>query len=447
MASPPHASQREPDVAMVVLEGLLRTCWWWRIELLLAAGVAAFGWWTDTRLGRVASALLTSGIVCLLVLLPGPGPLFGRLLASGRARRCWHRAIRNVALPALHDRPTEVVRSRPVPAGDLLTVAVPLGNSTADLEAATGVLAAALHARDVRVTRDRANARHAQVLVLRADPLADPAPLTWPWLHRDGASLWEPVPVAVDETGSTVSMTLPERNLLLGGEPGGGKSAALSLILAAAAIDSGVHVWLLDGKRVELAAWNRIARATVGPNVDDAIGVLRDLQAEMNARYDELLATGRRKVAEDAGMPLHLVACDELAFYLHTGDRKASSEFATLLRDLVARGRAAGVIVAAATQKPSTDVVPSSLRDLFAFRWAMRCTTPQASDTVLGQGWAGQGCDSSDVELTHKGVGWLLAEGALPVRCKAFHLEDTQLAAIASRAATLRDRSVVRDGH
>ena len=45
------------------------------------------------------------------------------------------------------------------------------------------------------------------------------------------------------------------------------------------------------------------------------------------------------------GLPLHLVVCDELAFYLSLPDRKQSQEFAELLRDLVARGRAAGVIV------------------------------------------------------------------------------------------------------
>jgi hypothetical protein len=431
-------ARHEPDVVTVVLEGLLRTCWWWRLELLTAAVVIAGGCWLDHTLGRTASALIASTVVCSLVLLPWSGRLLGRMFAAERARRRWHRAIRQVALPALRERPTEVLRARPVPAGDLLTVAVPYGSAVADVEAATDVLAAALHARDVRVSRDRVNARHAQVLVLRRDPLGDPAPVDWPWLGRDRVSLWEPLPVAVDETGATVTVSLSERNVLLGGEPGGGKSVALSLVLAAAALDPDVHMWLLDGKRVELAAWNRIARAAVGPNVDDAIAVLRDLQAEMDARYEQLLETGKRKVTADAGLALHLLACDELAFYLHAGDRKTSAEFATVLRDVVARGRAAGIIFAAATQKPSTDIVPSALRDLFAFRWAMRCTTPQASDTILGQGWAGQGCDATDVELTHKGVGWLLAEGALPVRCKAFHLDDACLAEVAARAEQLR---------
>ena len=92
--------------------------------------------------------------------------------------------------------------------------------------------------------------------------------------------------------------------------------------------------------------------------------------------------------ARGDGLALHLVVCDELAFYLGAEDRKQRTEFAELLRDLVARGRAAGVIVCAATQKPASDVVPSALRDLFGFRLALRCNTPQASDTILGQGWA-----------------------------------------------------------
>jgi len=63
---------------------------------------------------------------------------------------------------------------------------------------------------------------------------------------------------------------------------------------------------------------------------------------------------------------------DELAHYLLVSDRKVRTEFAELLLDLVARGRAAGLIVLAATQKPAHDVIPTALRDLFGIRWALR---------------------------------------------------------------------------
>jgi DNA segregation ATPase FtsK/SpoIIIE-like protein len=135
---------------------------------------------------------------------------------------------------------------------------------------------------------------------------------------------------------------------------------------------------------------------------------------------------------------LHLVVCDELAFYLSLPDRKQRQEFAELLRDLVARGRAAGVIVVAATQKPGADVVPTSLRDLFGFRLALRCNTPQASDTILGQGWATAGADASTIPGGQRGVGYLLAEGEQPQRIKGYHLTDGEIAAIAERAAARR---------
>jgi len=106
--------------------------------------------------------------------------------------------------------------------------------------------------------------------------------------------------------------------------------------------------------------------------------------------------------------------------------------------DLVARGRAAGIIVLAATQKPSHDVVPTAVRDLFSFRLALRCTTPEASDTVLGQGWASRGYSAATIETAARGVGYLLAEGALPVKCRSYYLDDAALSMLARRAAALR---------
>ena len=106
-----------------------------------------------------------------------------------------------------------------------------------------------------------------------------------------------------------------------------------------------------------------------------------------------------------------MLACDELAFYLLAEDRKQRTAVAELLRDLVARGRAAGVIVCAATQKPAADVVPSALRDLFGFRLALRCNTRDASDTILGvRAGRASGHDASSIAPGQRGVGLLLAE-------------------------------------
>ena len=168
-----------------------------------------------------------------------------------------------------------------------------------------------------------------------------------------------------------MTLSLPEHNVLFGAEPGGGKSVALSVLVAAFALDPTVTLWLFDGKLVELAPWLDCAKRFVGPDIELAISVLEELRCEMDERYRDLLARKARKVTPGDGLGLHVVVIDELALYVAGVDKKLASRFSELLRDLVARGRAAGIIVLAATQKPSIDIVPSALRDLFGFRWAL----------------------------------------------------------------------------
>lgn len=40
-------------------------------------------------------------------------------------------------------------------------------------------------------------------------------------------SIWNPVHLGSDELGNRIEVTLAERNMLIGGEPGAGKSVAL----------------------------------------------------------------------------------------------------------------------------------------------------------------------------------------------------------------------------
>ncbi len=164
---------------------------------------------------------------------------------------------------------------------------------------------------------------------------------------------------------------------------------------------------------------------------------LGELQAEMEERYSLLLDRGLRKVDETTGLGLIVVVIDELALYTQ-GKGKARDQFVELLRDIVARGRAAGIVVVAATQKPASDIVPTSIRDLFGCRLALRCSTRDASDTVLGAGWAAEGYTASEIDPAHRGVGYLLAEGTLPRRMRCFVLEDGPLFDLASRAELLR---------
>ena len=53
--------------------------------------------------------------------------------------------------------------------------------------------------------------------------------------------------------------------MLIGGEPGGGKSVALQLIVAHGALSADCKLILVDGKRVELGLWRRLRRAVHRP--------------------------------------------------------------------------------------------------------------------------------------------------------------------------------------
>jgi S-DNA-T family DNA segregation ATPase FtsK/SpoIIIE len=182
-----------------------------------------------------------------------------------------------------------------------------------------------------------------------------------------------------------------------------------------------------------------IADVFVGPDIVRALSTLTRLATMMDNRYAYLLDCGRRKVQPADVFTPYLVAIDEIAYFSATvGSKQQREEFSVLLRDLVARGRAVGIIVVAATQRPSSDIIPTSLRDLFAWRFAGRCTTNSSSDIVLGQGWAQQGWSANTISPTNPGLGLLIAEGGAPQLVKVAYLDDATCKAIASYAAELR---------
>ncbi|HET9442275.1 MAG TPA: hypothetical protein VFO65_03060, partial [Acidimicrobiales bacterium] len=185
---------------------------------------------------HVGPALVVVGLA--LVLSLAFGPTRRRLRRAGRRfviRRRWRRALQAIDVRAFERVIPLVCSVTPVPCGERLRVVMPRGTRVADLEAVAETLAATLGLRDVRVERDADQAARAWVTLVRRDPLAGREPLVWPDAGAEALSLWDPIPVGIDEDGGVQWLSLPERNLLLGGEPGAGKSAALSLVVATAA--------------------------------------------------------------------------------------------------------------------------------------------------------------------------------------------------------------------
>jgi DNA segregation ATPase FtsK/SpoIIIE, S-DNA-T family len=120
------------------------------------------------------------------------------------------------------------------------------------------------------------------------------------------------------------------------------------------------------------------------------------------------------------------------------GTKAQQDEFATLLRGLVALDRACGMPVIAATQRPSWDIIPASLRDLFGYRAAFRCTSLNSSDIILGQQWASRGYNANDINADNPGEAYLISEASVPRRIKGAYLTDSDIYSIADYAAWIR---------
>ncbi|MER7806149.1 hypothetical protein [Streptomyces sp900116325] len=276
------------------------------------------------------------------------------------------------------------------------------------------------------------------------------APAIGPLLSVERVDLWQPIPMGINLRGQEVSTSWVERSGLFGGEPGAGKSAAANDLLLAAALDPTVSLYLCDGKAgADITPFEPIA--TMHDTDGDPERLLEILQhiwgAEIPQRRALAKEHGSRKLtaamaAKDPRVNLAVLLVDEWSSYGAAADRKVREELERLLRLIVQQGRALGIITLAATQKPDSDSVPTGIRDILSIRWAMRCLTPQASDTILGQGYAAAGHSAQDILKSQRGVGiYMDGEGAEPELTRGYYYDDDEVALLLDRAAVLRAKA------
>ena len=268
----------------------------------------------------------------------------------------------------------------------------------------------------------------ARVLYFDRDPLAVP-PGTWPGVHSASVPLTVAVPLGLNEDGEVATVALWQSSVLLGGLPGSGKSAAMQLLVSGAALDPTADLRIIDAKRgAELGMWRSRATAFAANDVE-AVQVLNDVLGEIERRYDAMQAAGIRKVSHgDPGFPPVVVVVDELAEVTGTGSKDAKAAGETLRR-IVALGRAAGVTVIAATQKPDSTVVPTGLRDLFKYRLGLRCGARGQAETIAAEVAA----ELCTIPADAPGTGYLLTDAGMYARVRCFYLTDSDLEHLARR--------------
>lgn len=268
-----------------------------------------------------------------------------------------------------------------------------------------------------------------------------------PLLDVERVNLWQPIPMGVNLRGQRISVSWVERSGLFGGEPGSGKSGAANDLLLAAALDPTVRMYLADGKAgADITPFEPIA--TMYDTDGDPDHLLEILQHIWDVEIPERRALakehGSRKLTEamaavDPRVCQAVLLVDEWSSYGAAAERKTREEMERLLRLIVQQGRALGIITLAATQKPDSDSVPTGIRDILSIRWAMRCMTPEASDTILGKGYAANGHNAQRILKSQRGVGiFMSGEAAEPELSRSDYYDDDEVALILERAYALR---------
>ncbi|WP_436523392.1 FtsK/SpoIIIE domain-containing protein [Actinoplanes sp. HUAS TT8] len=254
-----------------------------------------------------------------------------------------------------------------------------------------------------------------------------------------GLSMFDPMFIGIDEFGEHVMLDVVYHNLLIAGEPGGGKSGLVNLAAGTSALADNTRLILFDAKWVELGPYIDVADEFIGDEIDKGISVMRRLLTVARNRYIWILSQRRRKVRRKDLLSTIVTIIDELAMFTTVlGTKAQQEEFEGLLRGLVSLGRACGMPVICATQRTSWDIIPASLRDLFGYRCAFHCTTNGSSDVILGDGHAAMGYDASKINPDNPGEALLRAGKRAPYLIKAAYLTDEQIYNIADYAAWMR---------
>ena len=199
-----------------------------------------------------------------------------------------------------------------------------------------------------------------------------------------------PVALGKGSDGEEVSFDLSKMpHLLIAGATGSGKSVCINAIITGLIMEkdpSEMQMLLIDPKRVELTPYNGIPHlmTPVIVETDKVVGILKGLIQEMMNRYRRMEETGVRNIASfnsigGVKMPYIVVAIDELADLMMT----AAFDIEQCICRLAQLGRATGIHLIVATQRPSVDVITGLIKANFPSRISFAVTSQIDSRTIL----------------------------------------------------------------
>lgn len=199
-----------------------------------------------------------------------------------------------------------------------------------------------------------------------------------------------PVPLGLGTGGDPVMADLARMpHTLVAGSTGSGKSVCINAIITGLIMTKTpleLRLIMIDPKRVELTPYQGIPHLyhPVIVEADRAVIVLKSLVDEMMGRFRMLEQAGVKNIASynetvSEKMPYLVILVDELADLMLT----SAGEVERLLVRLAQLGRATGVHLVVATQRPSVDVVTGLIKANFPSRISFAVMSQIDSRTIL----------------------------------------------------------------
>lgn len=177
------------------------------------------------------------------------------------------------------------------------------------------------------------------------------------------------IKVGIREDGSPLLLDFEKNpHLLIAGATGSGKSVALNTIIFNLMKEKNNEFILIDPKRVEFYQFrnsSQLYNFKIIEEINESIEVLEDIKSVMMLRFEDLKKYDCKSIiefnsiiVEERKKMTHIFICvDELAFLINQNKKKVTQ----LLSEIAMLGRAAGIHLILATQRPDRKIIDGQI--------------------------------------------------------------------------------------
>ncbi|WP_432847114.1 FtsK/SpoIIIE domain-containing protein [Amycolatopsis sp. CA-161197] len=342
--------------------------------------------------------------------------------------------------------------------GWVTKIRLPQGAPVAAVNKAKDTLAHNLGCRPIELFM-RADAEDPTVLDLfRLNPGALRAPVApYPLLHEGSTDYWRGFPAGVNLRGEPIIADIPERNFVLAGAPGSGKSTLMMTLAAGAVLDPlvdvDVFVFAENNDYKPLApVLNTYSAGPEDSNVEAALDHLQHLYDDLTVRgqllikhnVTSVLEAGRDIVAKEPGLRPRIVVLEECQRLFRQDDPQERKRIVNLVINLFMASRKYAVHLAFLTPSPSDQSLP---RDIVAVTTNKACGAigdKTRNNVVLGEKAYEHGISALGLKPKTKtalnDVGTLITVGFMdePGALRSYRLSPEELERVAARALDTR---------